>query len=182
MAHDNTRDLLIAIANNNNGDPMGFLESFSPIHAGWHGPGRTYGFLLFHLRGVRYFKSIVNPQVNPQIVPFNDADFQGMNINPFGGNPQNIASLNDLVDFSAAIENWHNGAHAGIQVATGVPMMNAAENIFYRVFWRLHFFIDDQFRDGLDRYGNAVHPNQFLDTLAVAAHIETSHHSLVPDI
>lgn len=182
MAHENTRDQLIAIANANNGDPMGFLESLSPIHLGWHGSARSYGFLLFHLRVVRYFRSIVNPQVDPQIVPFDDADFQGMGVNPFGGNPQNIASLRDLADFSDEIEGWHNGAHAAIQVATGVPMMNAAENIFYRVFWRLHFFIDDRFRVGLGEYGNTVHPGQFLDVLAIAAHVETSHHSWVPNI
>ena len=182
MAHESTRDALITIANNNNGDPLGFLEAFSPVHRGWHGPERTYGFLLFHHRVVRYFKTIVNPEVNPQVAPFTNAEFDGMGINPFAGGPENITSLNDLQDLSTAIEGWHNGAHARIQVATGVPMMNAAENIFYRVFWRLHFFIDDRFKVGLEQYEAEVHPGAFLNVSAIAAHIEASHHSWVPTI
>ena len=182
MAHPNTRDELIGIANSNNGDPLGFLEGLSPIHTGWHAPVRTYGFLLFHHRVVRYFKAIVNPQVNPPVVPFTDADFQGMQIVPFGGAPQNVGSLSDLQTFSADVEGWHNGAHAGIQVATGVPMMDAAENIFYRVFWQLHFFIDDRFKEALARYEQAVHQDAFLSVSAIAAHIEVRHHSVVPMI
>ncbi len=182
MAHESTRDALIAIANNNNGDPLGFLEAFSPIHRDWHGPERTYGFLLFHHRVVRYFKAIVLPQINPTVVPFTDAEFEDMGINPFGGGPENVASLNDLQAFSTDIEGWHNGAHARIQVATGVPMMNPSENIFYRVFWQLHFFIDDRFKVGLEQYETAVHPGAFLNVSAIAAHIEVSHHSWVPRI
>jgi hypothetical protein len=62
MAHENTREALIVIANNSNGDALGFLEAFSPIHSDWHVPQRTYGFLLFHHRVVRYFKAI-NPAI-----------------------------------------------------------------------------------------------------------------------
>ncbi len=182
MAHPNTRDELIAIANSNNGDPLGFLEDLSPIHTGWHAPGRTDGFLLFHHRVVRYFKAIVNPAVNPPVVPFTDAEFEDMGSSPFVGGPENVASLSDLEAFSTDIESWHNGAHARIQVATGVPMMNAAENIFYRVFWQLHFFIDDRFKVGLQQYEAAVHPGAFLNVSAIAAHIEIRHHSWVPRI
>ena len=182
MSNETTRDALITIANNNNGDPLGFLESFSPIHRDWHGIERTYGFLLFHHRVVRYFKAIVNSQIDPPVVAFTDAEFANMNINVFGGGPQNITSLNDLEAFSTDIEGWHNGAHARIQVATGVPMMNAAENIFYRVFWQLHFFIDERFIVGLEQYETAVHANAFLNVSAIAAHIEVSHHSWVPRI
>ncbi len=105
-----------------------------------------------------------------------------MAIDPYGGGPDNIASLTGLQALSADIQDWHNGAHARIQVATGVPMMNAAENIFYRVFWQLHFFIDDRFKVALDQYEAEVHPGAFLNVSAIAAHIEVSHHSLVPTI
>lgn len=182
MAHENTRDALITIANNNNGDPLGFLEAFSPIHRDWHGPERTYGFLLFHHRLVRYFKAIVNSQINPPVAPFTKAEFSGMGITQFEGNPEKIASLNDLEAFSTNIEGWHNGAHARIQVATGVPMMNAAENIFYREFWQLHLFIDERFEARLQQYEAAVHTGAFLNVSAIAAHIEVSHHSRVPRI
>ena len=182
MSNENTRDALITIANNNNGDPLGFLEALSPIHSDWHVPPTTYGFLLFHHRVVRYFKAIVNPQVNPPVDAFTDAEFEAMGIIPYGGGPDNFASLNSLQALSADIQGWHNGAHARIQVATGVPMMNAAENIFYRVFWQLHFFIDDRFKVALDQYEAEVHPGAFLNVSAIAAHIEVSHHSLVPTI
>ena len=182
MAHESTRDALITIANNNNGDPLGFLEALSPIHLNWHQPAPPYGFLLFHHRVVRYFKAIVDPQVNPSIAPFTNAEFDGMGINPFGGGPENIASLNDLAAFSGNIQNWHNGAHQNIQAATGVPMMDPEENIFYRVFWQLHFFIDDRFKVGLQQYEAAVHPGAFLNVSAIAAHIEIRHHSWVPRI
>ncbi len=182
MSNETTRDALITIANNNNGDALGFLEAFSPLHNGWHGNPRTYGFLLFHHRVVRYFNAIVNSQINPQVIAFTDGDFTNMNINVFGGTPQNITSLSDLEALSSDIEGWHNGAHAGIQVATGVPMMDAAENIFYRVFWRLHLFIDERFIDGLQQYEAAIHANAFLNVSAIAAHIEVSHHSWVPRI
>ncbi len=182
MSNENTRDALITIANNNNGDPLGFLEALSPIHSDWHVPPTTYGFLLFHHRVVRYFKAIVNPQVNPPVEAFTAAEFEEMGINPYSGGPDNIASLNALQSLSADIEGWHNGAHAGIQVATGVPMMNAAENIFYRVFWKLHFFIDDRFKVGLEQYEAEVHAGAFLNVSAIAAHIEVRHHSWVATV
>ena len=67
MAHENTRDDLITIANNNNGDPLGFLEAFSPIHSNWHGPARTYGRRL--TTAVRYEDNGVNLQATSLPVP-----------------------------------------------------------------------------------------------------------------
>ncbi|MCZ6652020.1 MAG: hypothetical protein O7D91_03220 [Planctomycetota bacterium] len=182
MAHESTRDALITIANDNNGDALGFLEAFSPIHRNWHGRERTYGFLLFHHRVVRYFMAIVNPRIGAPVEPFTTAEFAAMGVNPYAENPENTASLSDLAAYSADIQRWHNGAHASIQVATGVPMMNAAENIFYRVFWQLHLFIDEKFKVRLGQYEAEVHPNAFLNVSAIAAHIEVSHHAWVPRI
>ena len=66
--------------------------------------------------------------------------------------------------------------------ATGTPMMDASQNIYFRAFWQLHTYIDNLFQVALMRYGENVHPGQFLNVQAVAAHIETGHHSFVPSI
>ena len=183
MAHEPTRDALIVLANSTSTNPAGFLEGLSDIHDEWHQPfGRTYGFLLFHFRVVRYFTDIVNPVLNPGIAPYTAADFQGMNYDAFGGDTAGVDTLGDLADLSASIENWHNTAHRRIMAATGTPMMDASQNIYFRAFWQLHTYIDNLFQVALMRYGENVHPGQFLNVQAVAAHIETGHHSFVPSI
>ena len=181
MAHGQTRDELIELANANGGDPMGFLEGLSPIHDGWHGLVRTYGFLLFHHRVVRYVKAIVNPNIAVAIVPFADAEFVGMGGGGFVPGPL-PTSLAELEAFSQNIEAWHNNQHRLIGVATGVPMMDASQNIFFRPFWQLHFYIDDHFQDALNAYEAAAHPGMFLDPTAIAAHIEVGHHGWVRSI
>jgi hypothetical protein len=148
--------------------------------------------LCFHASSIQVFfnkstlfncqVNIVNSQVEPPVTPYTDAGFRDIGIEPFSGGPERASSLGDLRLLSENIENWHNGAHARIQVATGVPMMNAAENIFYRVFWQLHFYIDDRFKEGLQQYEAEVHPDAFLNVSAIAAHIEVSHHSWVQEI
>ncbi len=105
-----------------------------------------------------------------------------MGVLQFGGDPKTANSLEGLRAFSAEIESWHNGAHAAIQVATGVPMMNAAENIFYQAFWRLHLFIDNKFQAALQQYEASTHPDAFLNVSSIAAHIEVTHHTWVPEI
>ena len=71
MAHSPIRDQLIALANNTAGNPMGFLEGLSDIHDDWHGEVvRTYGFLLFHHRVVRYFNAVVNSQLQSPVAAY----------------------------------------------------------------------------------------------------------------
>lgn len=183
MAHSQFRDRLIALANNNAANPDGFLEGLSDIHPDWHGENvRTYGFLLFHHRVVRYFNSIVNSQLQPQITAFTPSDLQGMGVQPFTTNLASIDTLAELASFSLSIESWHNTAHGLIGSATQTPMMDPSQNIFFRPFWRLHFYIDDMLRTVLQQYGNRQHPSQFVSATAVAGHLEASHHSWVPRI
>ena len=183
MAHEPTRDALIALSNNNSANPIGFLEGLSDIHDDWHQPfGRTYGFLLFHLRVVRYFNNIVNPAVNPKITPYLKKDFDNMGYSEFGGGVGGVDTLGGLVNISSEIENWHNIAHSRIGAATGAPMMDARVNIYFRPFWQLHYYIDGLFQVALRQYGANVHRDQFLNIEAIAAHIETAHHSRVPNI
>jgi hypothetical protein len=105
-----------------------------------------------------------------------------MNVQPFGAKLTNIDTLIELANFSDSIESWHNTAHMQIGMATGTPMMDPRQNIFFRPFWRLHLYIDGMFQTVLKQYGNRQHPNQFVDATAIAGHLEVSHHSWVPRI
>ena len=183
MAHSQFRDRLITLANNNAGNPSGFLEGLSDIHPDWHGETlRTYGFLLFHHRVVRYFNTIVNVQLQPQITAFTPGDFQAMGVQPFAAALANVDTLREMADFSSSFESWHGGAHNLIGNATQTPMMDPAQNIFFRPFWRLHLYIDGLFQTVLQQYGNRQHPSQFVNATAVAGHLEASHHSWVTRI
>ncbi len=116
MAHSPMRDRLVAIASSNAGDPGGFLEDLSDLHDDWHREFvRSYGFLLFHTRVVRYFNTIVNAQLQPPVAAYTANDLQGMGIAPFGGNLANVDTLAELVSFSNAIESWHNTAHGRLR-------------------------------------------------------------------
>ena len=183
MAHEATRGALIALANDTSANPAGFLEGLSDIHEDWHQQFvRTYGFLLFHFRVVRYFNSIVNPALNPGIEAYTKADFVEMGYDEFEGSAAGVDTLGELANFSTAFENWHNTAHLRIEADTGAPMMDARVNILYRAFWRLHYYVDDKFKVVLQQYGDSVHQGQFLNLEAIAAHIEIAHHSRVPSI
>ena len=183
MAHPPMRDRLVALANSNANDPSGFLEDLSDPHADWHAEfGRTYGFLLFHHRVVRYFNAIVNAQLQQPVLAYTPGELQGMGIQPFGGNVASVDTLGELAALSASIESWHNTAHGGLASATGTPMMDPRQNIFFRPFWQLHLYIDGFFQQVLTQYGNRAHPGQFVVPGAVAGHLEASHHGWVPRI
>ena len=155
----------------------------SPIHDDWHTEAsRGYGFLLFHNRVVRSFKAIVGPAVDPAIDPFTDQQVQDMQVQPFQADLAGVETLEDLVSFSISVESWHNTAHMGIGMATGTPMMDPRQNIFFRPFWQLHFYIDDLFGVTLQQYGERAHPGQFVISSAIAGHIEARHHGWVPRI
>jgi hypothetical protein len=183
MSHEPFRDQLVALAATTAQDPTGFLDGLSPIHDDWHTTSpRGYGFLLFHARVVRSFKTIVLPNINPPIQAFTEQDFRDMRATPFKYDVASVNTLAELVTFSTALESWHNGAHAGIETATGAPMMDPRQNIFFRAFWRLHFFIDDLFATTLEQYGNAAHRGEFVTPAAVASHLEARHHGWVSRI
>jgi hypothetical protein len=125
---------------------------------------------------------IVLPAVEPTIEPFTDQEFQDMGVQPFQDDPANVDTLGRLATFSNSIRSWHNTAHGDIGQATGTPMLDPRQNIFFRPFWQLHFFIDDLFEATLQQYGKRAHPGQFVMTSAIAGHIEARHHGWVPAI
>ncbi|HEX6515614.1 MAG TPA: hypothetical protein VF049_08565 [Nocardioidaceae bacterium] len=183
MSHQAFRNQLVTLASTSGSDPNAFLEGLSPIHDAWHGQGtRTYGFLLFHHRVVRYFNRIVTPALASPIEPFTRQQFESMDVQPYGEDLSGADTLADLAAASVSIENWHNGAHMGVGMATGVPMMDPRQNIFFRPFWQLHFFIDGLFDAMLRQYGNRAHAGQFVTDDAVASHIEARHHGWVARI
>jgi len=183
MSHAAFRDQLVALAGTTSQDPGGFLDGLSPIHLDWHMESPpNYGFLLFHNRVVRYFKTIVLPVVDPAIEPFTPQQFQDMGMQPFQDDLASVDTLGALAAFSTALESWHNTAHGAIGQATGTPMGDPRQNIFFRPFWQLHFYIDDLFGTTLQQYGDQAHPNQFVISSAIAGHIEARHHVWVPRI
>jgi hypothetical protein len=103
-------------------------------------------------------------------------------VTPFQADLTNVDTLGELVSFSTSIESWHNTAHMSIGTATGTPMMDPRQNIVFRAFWQLHFFIDERFETTLQQYGDQAHPNQFVIPSAIAGHIEARHHGWVPRI
>jgi len=110
------------------------------------------------------------------------AELLAINVREFEPDLNGIDTLGELAQLSTAIEDWHNTAHSSIGMATGVPMMDPRQNIFFRPFWRLHFFIDGIFETVLAQYGNQAHPGQSVIPSAVSSHIEGRHHGWVPRI
>ncbi|MDP8929544.1 MAG: hypothetical protein M3O70_13475 [Actinomycetota bacterium] len=183
MALSPMRDRLVSIAHGNASDPAGFLEDLSDLHADWHDEYiQTYGFLLFHHRMARYFQSIVNAQLEPAIQAYAHDDLQEMEVETFDGDLSDVDALGELAQLSFAIRSWHNTAHARLQQATGTPMMDARQNIFFRPFWQLHLYVDDFFVQALQQYGEREHPGQFVNRAAIAGHLEARHHGWVPRI
>lgn|SRR5829696_8249133 len=183
MAHPAMRDRLVAIASQNASDPGRFLEDLSDLHDDWHTEFvRSYGFLLFHSRLVRYFQAIVNSQLTNPITAYTNEDLEGLGVQPFLENLANVDSIEELASFSSAIESWHNTAHGRLMTATGAPMMDPRQNIFFRPFWQLHLYIDAFFVRVLDQYGDRVHPGEFVTPTAIPGHIEARHHGWVPRI
>ena len=118
------------------GDLDAFLSAFSPIHVIWHsrrgavvgGVLMPIGFLTFHHVAVRSYKHMlrsINQSMPAAFSPNYDAS---------------IESVAAPVDFSVAIEGWHNTVHNG-----DMTLMNPATNIWRPRFWGLHGFIDRKF-------------------------------------
>lgn len=143
---------------------------------------RTYGFLLFHNRVVGYFQAIVNSALQNPVSPFTEPELAAMNVSPFGDDPDQADSLEGLATFSRRFESWHNPTHRVIGAATGTPLTDPRQNIFYRPFWQLHLYIDDLFGRALGAYAGQAHPGQLLSEDMIASHLESTHHGWVPRI
>lgn len=135
-----------------------FLSNLSPIHADWHGPNRTIGFFLFHWECIVRFQSTKADAELGGIAPFTLDDFRAFKV-PYDAEPAIVAGdIGSLKNFSLDVERWHNTAHMKIGMELGENLMDPRTNIFYADFWRLHYFINDQFIDALKKYKPGTAP------------------------
>lgn len=178
MAHSVLVNTLRTAANSarNAGNPMLFLNELESMHVNWHSRtfnARRLGFLSFHWYVIEAFKRARCPRLwSGGVRAFRNADF-----NAFGW-PYSVTTrasagdFNSLADFSLAMESWHNDAHMAVGTAFGIAndMMNPGVNIYYREFWRLHYFINGKFLTELRRYDPAGTAKRKIERL------ETDHH------
>lgn len=154
------------------GDPSIFAQRLSGdngMHSCWHfgcqGPPPHhrhlggFGFLLFHWHLVQKAIQLFNPQA------LTEADFSsggtyysaGTDWNTFvAPNLFPAQSLDDLIDFSATFETWHNNIHGVLQGVSGQPMGSASQNVLYPLFWQFHRFVNNVFEWQLQNYAKAI--------------------------
>jgi hypothetical protein len=166
-------------------DPPLFLQLLSPLHALWHDPSRRrrVGFLLFHWPAIQHFTALgLDGAMHVRADTVADFSAGGRfaegDWNASMGAVGDSTSLQELVDYSAAVEGWHNEAHMVIGDVTGLDMMNPRANVFFTEFWNLHFFINERFEEQIDAYAQSKHP-QLQGAPAIVAHIEEQHPSVI---
>ncbi len=140
------------------GNPIRFLNRLESLHANWHARSftrRGLGFLSFHWYVLEHFRRARCPNLwTGGVRPFRPTDFATFGW-PYDVTARARASdIQSLADCSQAIEVWHNDAHMAVGMAFGIEndMMDPRVNIYYREFWRLHYFINRRFLRELRRY------------------------------
>lgn len=170
-----------------------FLQGLSGqngLHVNWHfrGGRRSIGFLVFHWHLVEDFKALmlnqsmgVRPLVKRDFKPSGkyysaDADWDA-----HMDEVQPSKTLQDLIIYSQRIEDWHNFAHGSLMMVSGLPLHDASVNIFYALFWDLHFFINNLFEKELRSFARSSHLG--VNTpVKIVQKLETDHHDILPDI
>jgi hypothetical protein len=127
-----------------NDHPLNFLSRLAPVHRRWHGISfalRPVGFLTFHREVIGAFRSSLDSVGSGGLFPmaWDDPSY------PYDAN---LDAIDDLRQFSNAIEGWHNIIHMQFPVA---GFADPERNIYMRRFWSLHRLIDDKFGECLDR-------------------------------
>ena len=143
------------------------------IGTGERSNARGLGFLSFHWFVIETFKRANCPSLwSGGIRSFRLVDFTnfGWSYNVTARARAN--DINSLASFSLAIESWHNDAHMAVGQAFGIAdeMMNPRVNIYYREFWRLHYFINDKFLAELRRYDSSGTVSQKINRLEQNQH------------
>jgi hypothetical protein len=138
------RPYLENLAQQNQGNPLGYLWEFSRVHIWWHGERmqgtQLIGFLTFHKMAIQTFGSTF-PNGGIPVQPSPLLSFPG-----FLSNPQSfVDTVQELQIYSNDIEAWHNQVHTAI----GGRFGDAALNIGMPEFWAFHLFIDSQFDNAL---------------------------------
>jgi hypothetical protein len=178
MAHSVLESTLntAATAARTSGNPMLFLNRLEAIHDNWHRRtfnARALGFLVFHWFVVEAFKSARCPSLwAGGIRAFTPANFANFGWRYNVTTRVRADDIDSFATFSLGVETWHNEAHMAVGQAFGIAddMMNPRVNIYYREFWRLHYFIDDRFVMELRRYDTRGNIRQKIDRLAQNQH------------
>lgn len=177
----------------NRGNPNIFLQKLSGqngLHVIWHfrGGRRSIGFLLFHWHLVEDFRALrlnqsmgVRPLVKRQFEQGGKYYSEDADWDAHMNGVQPSKTLQDLFRYSKRIEDWHNFAHDSLMMVSGQPLHDASVNIFYPLFWDLHFFINNQFEKQLRSFASAVHLG--VNTpVKIVQKLETDHHDILADI
>jgi hypothetical protein len=164
--------------------PRLYLRRLSPIHLRWHMQRvRRVGFLLFHWHVIEHFTAVrlnraMGVRANTK-ADFNPGGrFKAARWDASMRDVPDSATISDLVDYSRAIEGWHNEAHMVIGEVTGLDMMDARANVFFPEFWELHFFINARFEEQLALYAKSSGLRK-RTAAAVVKRIEEEHPATV---
>ena len=159
-------------------DPLRFLSRLESIHPGWHQTpftARSLGFFSFHWYVIDAFKKAKGPQLwSGGVRAFTRANFRTF------GWPYDVTlrakdgDIASLAAFSQAVERWHGQAHMAVGMAIGreTEMMDPAQNIYLREFWRLHYFINGRFLPELRRYDTSGTARAKIERLGTEHHAE----------
>ena len=158
------------------GNPMLFLNRLESVHLNWH--GRTFatrglGFLTFHWYVIESFKKARCPGLwTGGVRAFRSADFTRFGSSYDITERARPGDIDSLANFSIAIETWHNEAHMAVGMAFGISdeMMDPRINIYYREFWRLHYFINAKFTRELKRYDSSGSSAKKIERLETNQH------------
>ncbi len=184
MAHSILETALDSAAKTSldNNNPMLFLNGLEAIHTNWHRrrfDARGMGFLIFHWNVIERFRRCKGPTTwNGGVKSFRPADFTKFGASYTVTTHAREGDLESVAAFSLEAERWHNDAHMAIGMEFGIEneMMDPAVNIYYREFWRLHYFINDRFVRELKKFDRAGAPP------AKIRGIEENHHNDVHKI
>ncbi len=175
------------------GNPQYFLQRLggqNGLHVIWHfrGGRRSIGFLLFHWHLVEDFKSLrLNQSMGVRPLVKRDFKLRGKYYSADADwdahmeGLQPSKTLQELVRYSKRIEDWHNFAHESLMMISGQPLHDASVNIFYALFWDLHFFINNLFEKELRSFARSTHL-EVSSPVKIVQKLETDHHDSLADI
>ncbi len=128
-----------------------FLAGFGPIHRRWHMAemdsgvgtyrGKPIGFLSFHHEVLAVYRDRLAPRLTA-----------GRMAHPAPPYRPSIDTQPDILSFSPALEDWHNGVHRNT-AKYGADFADPMKNIHLTRFWQFHAFIDARFQAYLHNAG-----------------------------
>lgn len=113
------------------------------------------GFLTFHHLVIKSFGSTF-PTGQIPVQPSSIAPFPPV-LGTAAGSVTDTASLRE---FSEDLEGWHNAVHN----AVGGRFLDPVRNVYQRIFWQFHLFLDGQFESALTAMGHTF--NSYFDQVS----------------